>query len=190
MGLFLFCFGPFFVLIWIWPSMVQYEWDWASSFLLCLWFIAEQLLCSKTYQRHYKSGPLYPEDTCPCAQESWSQAKPLEGLENQVMCQGRGHLAQEGQLIRYRRVHENEEDAFIIIWEGAVMIIISSVPFMAGSKCSSPICHLHRNRGQCEVRGHHLSLGCLWEQCELSQHLFKFIFQLPLQFQLLNPCCV
>lgn len=131
-GAFFVCLG-FFVLIWIWPSTVEYEWDQVSSFLLCLWFIAKQLLCNKTFQtrdiisqdlfvprRHLSmcTGELEPSQTFGRSRKSGDVSL------------GRGHFAQEEQVIKYWRVHENEEHTFIIIWKGAVMIITSSVLFM------------------------------------------------------------
>lgn len=53
---------------------------------------------------------MYQEDTCPRAQESWSQAQPLEGLTNQVMC-----LWEEDTLLKRGRWSNTEES---MKWKG------------------------------------------------------------------------
>lgn len=117
-------------------------------------------------------------------QPSWSLGRA--GRSRDVPL-GRGLFDQEGQVIKYWRVHENEGDTFIIIWKKAAMIIVSSVHFMTESKCTASIYHLQRNRGQCEVRGCDLSQDSLREQHELSHTSSSWSHFI---FQLLNPCCV
>lgn len=117
--------------------------------------------------------------------KNWSQPEPFAGLADPLMCPWEEDTLPKRGRWSNTGVHDNEEDAFIIIWKKAIMIMAFSVRFMTKSKYTALV--YHRSRGRCEVTGQQLSLLDLWEQQELSHTSWSWSHFI---FQGLTACCV
>lgn len=164
--------------------MVEHGGYWAS-FLLCVWGIAEQLLCNKTFQSR--------------------------GITSQDLFVPRRHLSMCTEELEpsrtLGRAARSCDVPLTLWWRGAGDQILKSPWKWRGcfhyyleesSDDNRFLCSLH-DREQMygtnlslaqkhrPVGGHHLSLDSLWEQRELSHASLSWNHFI---FQLLNPCCV